>query len=145
MEGNYREPRPEPTPDPTEFRVAYLNLMSQVSLDSTNTTAADTFAKRLQMVIEELREFKPDLVAFSEVTETTTDRSARAILAQELKMEPKYVRAKPWVTGRTKEQNDVIRQQAGFEEGELILVSSRFPAVDGEQIWLNPRRACSCG
>lgn len=129
----------EPTPDPTEFRVAYINLMSQVSLDATNTTAADTFEERLRMVIAELKEFKPDIVAFSEVTETTPDRSARTILAQELKMEPRYVRAKPWITSRTKEQNDVIRQQAGFEEGELILVSSRFPAIDGAQIWLNPR------
>lgn len=129
----------DPTPEPTEFRVAFINLMSPLSLDATNTTASDTFEARLQIVIAELKEFKPDLVAFAEVTETSVERSARTILAQELKMEPHYVRAKPWYLGRPKEANDVIREQAGFEEGELVLVSSRFPSLGGEKVWLNPR------
>jgi endonuclease/exonuclease/phosphatase family metal-dependent hydrolase len=129
----------DPTPEPTEFRVAYINLMSPLSLDATNTTANDTFEARLQIIVAELKEFKPDLVAFAEVTETSAERSARAILAQELKMEPHYVRAKPWYLGRSKEANDVIREQAGFEEGELVLVSSRFPSLGAEKVWLNPR------
>jgi len=128
----------DPTPEPTEFRVAYINLMSPLSLDATNTTANDTFEARLQIIVAELKEFKPDLVAFAEVTETSAERSARAILAQELKMEPHYVRAKPWYLGRSKEANDVIREQAGFEEGELVLVSSRFPSLGAEKVWLNP-------
>src|SRR5829696_9336114 len=37
----------DPTPEPTEFRVAYINLMSPLSLDATNTTANDTFDTRL--------------------------------------------------------------------------------------------------
>ena len=130
----------EPTPDPTEFRIAYVNLMSPLSLDATNTTANDTFEARLQLIIAELKEFKPDLVAFSEVTETSVELSARTILAEQLKMEPHYVRAKPWYLGVAKDANDVIREQAGFEEGVLVLVSSRFPSLaPGEKVWLNPR------
>lgn len=129
----------DPTPEPTEFRVAYINLMSPLSLDATNTTANDTFEARLQIIVAELKEFKPDLVAFSEVRETSAERSAKAILAAEMKMEPHYVRAKPWILGVSKERNENIRRDAGFEEGELVLVSSRFPSLDGEKIWLNPR------
>ncbi len=59
-----------PTP-PSEFRVAYINLLSPNTLDKTNTVPAETFEERLEIVIDGLKVFKPDLVAFSEVTWTS--------------------------------------------------------------------------
>lgn len=130
----------EPLPEPTEFRVAYINLMSPIALDATNTIPSDTFQQRLAVVVEELKAFKPDLVAFSEVTDTKAHGKVASVLAKELKMEPLYVRAKPWYAESTKEQNDAIAKSAGFEEGELILVNGTlFPNTEGEQKWLNPR------
>lgn len=133
-----------PTPDasdaPTEFRVAFINLMSPISLDSTNTTASDTFEARLNLVIEELKEYKPDLVAFSEATKTNAHGSVEDRLVKELKLESVYIAAKPWYIGLTKEQNAAIAQQVGFQEGELVLVrSDRFPVLGYEKMWLNPR------
>lgn len=129
----------EPTPDPKEFRVAFINLMSPVTTDTTNTAAADTFDDRLDIVIGELKEFKPDLVAFNESTTTAAHGAAAARLSKELKMEPQSVRANPWFPGQSKEQNEQIAKQIGFEEGELILVGSRFPILGAEPFWLNPR------
>src|SRR4051794_25275474 len=83
------------TPDPTEFRVVVMNLMSPLSLDPTNTTASDTFDQRLNLVIAELKQFKPDLIALNEVTETGRGKVAERLVS-ELKMETAYVRAKPW-------------------------------------------------
>lgn len=133
-------PTPEPTPEPTEFRVAYINLFSPLTLDETNTVPSETFKQRLAIVIEELKLFKPDLVAFSEVTWTEQHGDAAAILAAELKMEPLKVRTKPWFAGQSQEKNEALVKQLGFEESELILVRGRaFPTPDGAKIWLNPR------
>jgi hypothetical protein len=136
----------ENLPEPTEFRVAYINLLSPITLDATNTTASDTFDDRLQLVIDQLKQFKPDLVAFSEVTDTKEHGSVLNKLASALQMEPLYVRAKPWFVGQSKAQNDQVVKLVGFEEGELILVNgSRFAPVDGDKIWLNPRTSESEG
>jgi len=130
----------EPTPEPTEFRVAFINLMSPIALDETNTVATDTFDQRLDMVIEELKAFKPDLVGFNEVTQTRLTSSAADKLIEALKMEPAFVRANPWFPGQSKEQNEDAWKQFGFQEGELILVKSdRFPLLYSERTWLNPR------
>ena len=130
----------EPTVEPTELRIAYINLMSPLTLNSTDTVPSDTFDARLQIVIEQLKLFKPDVVAFSEVTDTPEHGRVKSVLAKELLMQPFYVRAKPWYAGTTQEQADAIIKSVGFEEGELILVNgTRFPNPEGEQRWLNPR------
>jgi endonuclease/exonuclease/phosphatase family metal-dependent hydrolase len=130
----------EPTVEPTELRIAYINLMSPLTLNETDTLPSDTFELRLAMVIEELKRFKPDVVAFSEVTDTPEHGRVRSVLAKELLMQPFYVRAKPWYAGTTPAQAADIIKSTGFEEGELILVNgTRFPNPDGEQRWLNPR------
>ena len=72
-----------------------INLMSPISLDATKTTAADTFDARLELVIEQLKEFKPDLVAFSEATRTAAHGSVEDRLVKELKLESIYLTAKP--------------------------------------------------
>ena len=129
----------EPTIEPTELRIAYINLMSPLTLNASDTAPSDTFDTRLAMVIDELKQFKPDVVAFSEVTDTPEHGRVKSVLAKELLMQPFYVRAKPWYAGTTKEQADEIIRSAGFEEGELILINgTRFPNPDGKQRWLNP-------
>lgn len=135
---------PTPTPDaaelPTEFRVAFINLMSPISLDSTNTTTSDTFDARLSLVIEQLKTFKPDLVAFSEATKTNLHGSVEDRLVKELKLESIFMPSKPWYVGLSKEQNAEIAKQVGFQEGELVLVrSDRFPILGYDKMWLNPR------
>lgn len=133
-------PTPGPGDVPTEFRVAFINLMSPISLDATNSTSSDTFEARLTLVIEELREFKPDLVALSEATRTNAHGSVEDRLVKELKLESVYIAAKPWYVGLSKEQNTEIANQVGFQEGELLLVrSDRFPVLGYEKMWLNPR------
>lgn len=133
-------PTPEPTPEPTEFRVAYLNLMSPIPTDANETSAAATFDARLQAVVEELRPYKPDLVGFSEATWTAAHGSAMARLAAELKMEPLFVQANPWFTGRSDAQNKELAKEIGFEEGELVLVrSDRWVVLGATPTWLNPR------
>jgi len=133
-------PTEDPTQTPTEFRVAMINLMSPISLDATKTTAADTFDARLELVIEQLKEFKPDLVAFSEATKTAAHGSVEDRLVKELKLESIYLTAKPWYIGLSKDQNAEIARQVGFQEGELVLVrSDRFPILGYEKMWLNPR------
>lgn len=129
----------EQTPLPTEFRIAYINLMSPVAVDANNPVASDTYDERLDAVIDELKAFKPDLVAFSEATVTKEHGSAKEKLARELKMESQWVRANPYFPGQTKEQNDAIAKQIGFEEGEVILSRSAFPILRADQLWINPR------
>lgn len=132
---------PQPAPEPTELRVAFINLMSPVGTDATNTVAADTFEERLNLVIAELKEFKPDIVGFNEATVTEAHGDAREKLATALKMEPFWLRANPWFPAQTRDANDAIAKQIGFEEGELVLVrSDRFPLVGGvDPHWINPR------
>ncbi len=130
----------EPTPDPTEFRVAYINLLSPLTLDSTNTIPSETFQERMAIVVAELKEFKPDVVAFSEVTDTELHGKAAEILWRELNMERLYARAKPWIAGANDETLASLVQTFGFEEGGLILYNgNRFPSPAGEKKWLNPR------
>ncbi|MGE3076685.1 MAG: endonuclease/exonuclease/phosphatase family protein [Dehalococcoidia bacterium] len=132
----------EPTVEPTQLRIAYINLMSPLTLNSTNTVPSDTMESRLQIVINQLKEFKPDVVAFSEVSDTPEHGRVKSILAKELLMQPFYVRAKPWYAGTTQQDAEEAIRIAGFEEGELILVNgTRFPNPEGEQRWLNPRTA----
>jgi hypothetical protein len=136
------QPTPMATPDSstpamTELRVAFINLLSPVSLDVRDQTAAETFDDRLTVVIQQLREFKPDIVGFTEATWTREHEHAKARLAKELKMEPSYVRSNPWFPQNTNEQNEELRKQVGFEEGELIL--TRYGIKDGNVLRLNPR------
>lgn len=133
-------PAAEPTPVPTEFRVAYLNLMSPIATDANDTSAGDTLEQRLQLVVEELRAYRPDLVGFAEATWTAQHGSVVAKLAAELKMEPLFVQANPWFAGRTEAQNRELAKQIGFEEGELVLVrSDRWVVQGATPTWLNPR------
>ncbi len=127
------------TPVPSEFRVAFINLMSPVTLDATNVVASETYDQRLDFVIEELKAFKPDVVGFNEATITTEHGNTVARLAKELKMEQQMVRANPWFPNATKEQNDEIGKQSGFEEYEVILTRSAFPILKADPFWLNPR------
>lgn len=132
---------PVATPEPTHLRVAFINLMSPVGTDATNTVAGDTFEARLNLVIDELKAFKPDIVGFNEATNTAAHGDAREKLATALKMEPFWLRANPWFPTQTRDQNDAIAKQIGFEEGELVLVrSDRFPVIGGiDSHWINPR------
>lgn len=127
----------EPAKALTEFRVATINMMSPVSLDSTNNAASETYEQRLDMLIEELKAFKPDVVVLNEWTNTKAHGNPAARLGKELKMEYQWVRANPWFPGQSKEQNDAIADQIGFQEGELIL--SRHRILRAESRWLNPR------
>jgi endonuclease/exonuclease/phosphatase family metal-dependent hydrolase len=125
----------------TELRVAFINLMSPVGTDATDTAASDTYEERLALIIEELRTFNPDIVGFNEATITDAHGDARERLATALKMEPFWLRANPWFPTRTREANDAIAKQIGFQEGELLLVrSDRFPLIGGvDSHWINPR------
>ena len=122
---------------PTQFRVAFINLLSPLSLDVNNPAAAQTFDQRLEIVIEELRAFNPDIVGFNEASWTKATGSAAEKLAKALKMELQYARANPWFPGQTTEQSDETVKLTGFEEGELIL--SRYPILRYERKALNPR------
>jgi endonuclease/exonuclease/phosphatase family metal-dependent hydrolase len=127
------------TPVPTEFRVAYINLMSPIALDNTNSIASDTYDQRLAVVIDQLKAFKPDLVGFSEATNTKAHGNAVATLAKELKMEQQTVRDNPWFPNSTQAANDEIAKQSGFEEFDVILTRSTFPILNADRTWLNPR------
>jgi endonuclease/exonuclease/phosphatase family metal-dependent hydrolase len=127
------------TPVPTEFRVAYINLMSPVALDNTNSVASDTYDERLAVVIDQLKAFKPDLVGFSEATNTKSHGNAVATLSKELKMEQQTVRDNPWFPNSTQAANDEIARQSGFEEFDVILARSAFPILTADKMWLNPR------
>lgn len=122
---------------PSQIKVAFINLLSPLSLDANNQVAADTFDQRLEIIIEELRVFNPDIVGFSEASWTRATGSAAEKLAKALKMEFQYARANPWFPGQTKEQSDETVKLIGFEEGELIL--SRYPILRYERRALNPR------
>ena len=132
---------PIPASPPTELRIAFINLMSPVGTDTTDTTAADTYEERLNLIIEELRALDPDIVGFNETTITDAHGDTRERLATALKMEPFWLRANPWFPARTREANDAIAKEIGFQEGELILVrSDRFPVIGGmDSHWINPR------
>ena len=130
-------PATDPKPAPTEFKVAFINLMSPVTTDSTDPLPSETYEQRLELIIHELNALRPDVVAFNEATITKAHGSAVARLAKELKMEFQYVRANPWFPGQTQAQNDELVKQIGFEEGELIL--SRYPIIRYKKGWLNPR------
>ncbi|MCC6381963.1 MAG: hypothetical protein IT304_05605 [Dehalococcoidia bacterium] len=129
---------PTPTPEPPkELRVAFINLMSPFTVDANNPVAADTFDERLDVVIRRLRAFNPDIVGVNEASWTKAKGSSVARLAKELKMEPIYARANPWIPGTTKEQSDQLVTQQGFEEGEAIL--SRYPILRPDPHRINPR------
>lgn len=133
-------PTPVPTAAPVEFRVAYLNLMSPISVDSTDTVAGDTFDARLALVVEEMQDFRPDVIGFSEAAWTEAHGSAVAKLSVALKMEPIFVQANPWFASQTEAQNKDLARQIGFDEGELILVrSDRWVVAGATPTWLNPR------
>ncbi len=122
---------------PTEFRVAMINLMSPVPVDANNPTAGDTFDARIDILIEELKAFKPDLVGFNEATWTAAHGAAVDRLAKGLKMEWQYARSNPWFPGQTKETSDQVARQIGLDEGDCIL--SRYPILRAERKPLNPR------
>ncbi len=129
-------PSAEPTKQPTEFRVAFINLMSPLTLDANDAVADQTFDQRLDAVIEELKQFSPDLVGFNEASVTKAHGSAVARLTKELKMEFQYARANPWFPGQSKDQSDAIAKSIGFEEGEILL--SKYPILRSERRALNP-------
>jgi hypothetical protein len=128
----------EPAKQPTEFRVAFINLMSPLGVDANDAVADQTYDLRLNAIIEELKAFGPDLVGFNEASITNAHGSAAARLAKELKMEVQYVRANPWFPGQTKEQSDAIAKSIGFEEGEVLLSSGKYPILRWERRALNP-------
>lgn len=129
----------------TELRVAYINLMSPISLDANDTTAADTFEQRMEMLIEELKAFKPDIVAFSEAAWTKETGYASERLVAGLRMEPYFVRSNPWFPGQSREDSEALVKLQGFEEGELVLVRSPFTILEGKRQPLNPRTSESEG
>ncbi len=124
------------TPVPiTEFKVAFINLHSPLTVDGS-PIAGDTFEARLGILIEEMRRFKPDLIAFNEASVTTYGNTIERLVS-ELKMEFYYARANPWPAGKSREQSDEIAKQFGHEEGELIF--SRYPIlVSDPPIALSP-------
>ncbi|MBI5949161.1 MAG: hypothetical protein HY875_13555 [Chloroflexi bacterium] len=122
---------------PTEFKVAFVNVLSPVALDSGDTEAGTTFDERLEILIAELNELQPDLVAFTEVSWTKAHGGAAERLQKGLRMEFTYARANPWYPGQTKEQSDQVAKLAGFDEGELVL--SRYPILRSERRAVNPR------
>lgn len=127
-----------PEPEPTEFRVAFINLMGPFTADPETREAADTFEERLHLIIAELKAFDPDVVGFNEATRTRDYGDAINILVRELKMEPHYARANPWPRaqarnpGSAKEASDALVKQLGYEEGELVLVKNRWPVIRSE-------------
>jgi len=114
-----------------------INLMSPVPVDANNPTAGDTFDARIDILVEELKAFKPDLVGFNEATWTAAHGAAVDRLAKGLKMEWQYSRSNPWFPGQTKETSDEVAKQVGLDEGDCIL--SRYPILRAERKALNPR------
>lgn len=130
-----------PVPQLTELRVAYINLLSPVTTDTNNHVAADTFEQRLDAVIEELKVFKPDIVAFSEVFWTKELGSAQQKLISGLKMDVQYARANPWTRDQSKEESDQTAKLYGFDEGELVLVRAPLTILGATRHALNPRNS----
>jgi hypothetical protein len=128
-----------PEPIPTELRVAYINLGSPITIDENDRVAEETFFDRLNMLVEELRTFQPDIVALSDATWTRDlDAAAWEVLAAGLGLEPRFQRANPWYPGQDREESNATMQLVGFEEGEAIL--SRYPILGSpKRIPLNPR------
>jgi endonuclease/exonuclease/phosphatase family metal-dependent hydrolase/predicted small lipoprotein YifL len=132
------------TPDPqlppaTELRVAYINLMHGRSLDVEDKVPAETLEDRLAIIIAELKEFQPDIVGLGEASVTKEYESVAARIARELRMEFHYRRSIPWDLGQTYEESGQLARQIGFEEGEAILVSSRYQVLKFNHRQLNPR------
>jgi len=122
-------PTPTPlaaTPGPTEFKVAFINLHSPLFLDVGSDIAASTFDERLQLIIEELRSFDPDVVGFNEWFWTPDFTDVAATLGRELAMVPCWQRANPWYPGQTREESQQTALDVGFEEGELVLVRNTY-------------------
>lgn len=134
---------PTPAGPPTELRVAYVNLQSPIIVDENDMVAAETYEERLQILVDELRAFRPDLVGVSEATWTEETGQAWATLASGLGMEAQFVRSNPWYPGQDLAESDQTRDLVGFEEGEAVL--SRFPILEGTRIALNPRTSESEG
>ncbi|HEY4668669.1 MAG TPA: hypothetical protein VIH05_02740 [Tepidiformaceae bacterium] len=139
-------PEPTPTPgytspqepkEPSELKVAFINLMSPVTVDTRDPSAAETFDMRLEMIIDDLRAIDPDIVGFNEVSWTKDLGSAAERLAKALRMELQYVRANPWFPGQTQEMSDETVKLTGFDEGELIL--TKYPILRAKSTRLNPR------
>ena len=80
----------------TELRVAFINLMSPVGTDATDTAASDTYEERLALIIEELRTFNPDIVGFNEATFTDAHGDALELLASALYFEALWLRDNRW-------------------------------------------------
>lgn len=135
---------PSPTeviPPMTELRVAYINLLSPITVDSNNVVAAETFEQRIEILVEELKEFKPDIVGFSEVFKVKDLQNAQDLLVAGLKMDFAYVRANPWTPNQSREQSDENVKIQGFEEGELLLVRPPLAVAKFERRALNPRNS----
>ena len=130
-------PAGTPTPAPTELRVAFIDLLSPIPLDKTNSEASDTYDARLALVVQQLEAFQPDIVGFNDVTTTNAHGNEGEALATALKLEAQSVRANPWFPGQTQAQNDAIAKQIGYAEGDMIL--SRYPILKADSVWLNPR------
>ena len=131
---------PEPTPEPTELRVAFINLMSPRSLDESDTVPGDTYEARLQMVIAELKAFKPDVVAFAEATRTSDHGDTIDRLSTELRMQPQVAHVNPFFAGLTEERMRQIAAEVGWQENIVILVrGDRFPDLGASYKWLIPR------
>jgi endonuclease/exonuclease/phosphatase family metal-dependent hydrolase len=136
-----RTPTATPEPDqPSDFKVAFINLFRPVIGEAVPAEAADTFNERLDALIAQLKEFEPDIVGFNEAFVTKEHGSVIARLQKELRMEAQFARANPWFPGQDKESSDTLVKQLGFEEGELILVrSGRYPILKAERLALTPR------
>lgn len=132
-----------PAEPPVELRVAYVNLGSPIVVDENDRVAAETYEARLEILIDELKTFRPDIVGVSEATWTPDTGQAWATLASGLGMEAQFGRANPWYPGQDQAASDQTRDLVGFEEGDAVL--SRFPILEGSRIPLNPRTSESEG
>ncbi len=124
-----------PVPPATELRVAFINLMHPIALDPDDVEAAQTLERRLAIVIAELQEFQPDIVAVVEASWTREHGDVVQALARELRLEPHpLARANPWLPNFTEEQLAELADQAGYAEGVSVL--SRYPILR----WTTPHQ-----
>ncbi len=130
---------PTPTTPPTEFRVAFVNLMHGRPLDVSNTVPDATLKERLAMIIEELKAFNPDVVGLNEASITKAHGNIAAHIAKELKMEFQYRLSTPWLQTQTYADAQKVATQTDFEEGEAVLVSARYKLLRWDFRALNPR------
>lgn len=130
---------PALTPEPrTELRVAFMNLYSPHSAGEEDSgIAAATFSQRLGIVVAELKDLDPDIVAFNDVYWSEETGSALSRLASELKMEFLYARSSPWRPGQTKEESDDLVRQLGYDRGVLLLSKEPILAASREVIAWN--------